>query len=128
MLHFHRKIETFAFVRKSQHSFDISGEVLRVGEAMSDLKKTLLEQQNYVKELLTHASKVGLPDTRSPCPTTDEVTSTSSQICPMCEVAFAPDRMTHEEFVNHVNGHFSFEDDLDGTLDNYEVVDDSSMS
>ena len=93
---------------------------------MSDLKKNLLEQQEHVKQLLIHASKSGLTES-SPALVTEEV-SNSAQICPMCEVSFAPDRMTQEEFVNHVNGHFSFEDDLDGTLENYEVVDDASMS
>ena len=95
---------------------------------MNDLKKNLLEQQNYVKQLITHASKSGLSE-RGPSPVaTEEFRPASAQICPMCEVTFAADKMSQEDFVNHVNGHFSFEDDLDGTLENFEVVDDSSMS
>ena len=93
---------------------------------MEDLKKNLLDQQNYVKKLID-SSNVSCPQstTAQYCP---PETLTSPQICPMCEVSFAPERMTHEEFVNHVNGHFSFEDDLEETLDNFEVVEDSSMS
>ena len=105
---FTRKIPIFFF----------TGEVLRVGEAMEDLKKNLLDQQNYVKKLINSSS---MTTTAQYCPPEP---MTSPQICPMCEVHFAPERMTHEEFVNHVNGHFSFEDDLD----NFEVVEDSSMS
>ena len=89
---------------------------------MEDLKKNLLDQQNYVKKLINSSS---MTTTAQYCPPEP---MTSPQICPMCEVHFAPERMTHEEFVNHVNGHFSFEDDLEETLDNFEVVEDSSMS
>ena len=97
---------------------------------MEDLKKNLLDQQNYVKKLIDQSASSTFPSGAqycpSPCP--PEAVTTSPQICPMCEVSFSPDRMTHEEFVNHVNGHFSFEDELEETLDNFEVVDDSSMS
>ena len=43
------------------------------------------------------------------------------QICPMCEAKFPVAEMTQEDFVSHVNGHFSFDEDSD-TLQNYEII------
>ena len=44
-----------------------------------------------------------------------------SQVCPMCEAYFPPAEITHEDFVTHVNGHFTFDEDPE-TLHNYEII------
>ena len=50
-----------------------------------------------------------------------ESSNSMDQICPMCEAKFPVAEMTQEDFVSHVNGHFSFDEDSD-TLQNYEII------
>ena len=51
----------------------------------------------------------------------DEGADDYQQVCPMCEARFSSIEVTREDFVTHVNSHFSFEDDLE-TLQNYEII------
>ena len=46
---------------------------------------------------------------------------TRPQVCPMCEATFPAVDFTQEVFLDHVNSHFTCEEEPD-TLHNYEVV------
>ena len=110
---------------------ELLSQVHRVSESMEFLRKSLLEQQNYVKKLIeeTHAeSQDSTPNNSivmSSIPP-EESTKKCLRICPMCETNFPPISYTHEDFVSHVNSHFTFEEA--DTLQNYEVVDENDSS
>ena len=107
---------------------------------MNSLKHHLLEQQNFVKRLVLETQtnnaaallqeKNEATPNNSPIPSVQEIRSefSTEKVCPMCEAVFDATMMTHEDFVSHVNSHFSFEESE--TLHNYEFVDgnDASMS
>ena len=126
---------------------DLLKEVFTVSASMACLKKDLLDQQNFVKKLIQETETRSAVATaersdlqNSYIPEEEEVTPENSliigtnfenssnamgtrhQICPMCEANFPVLSNTHEDFVNHVNSHFSFEEEGD-TIHNYEIVD-----
>jgi len=134
---------------------ELTREVHKVNESMSLLKKSLLEQQLFVKRLIeeTRLTESGAKDEvfleasssiGAVATAAENVTPTNSlrleesamavsydptrpQVCPMCEATFPAVDFTQEGFLDHVNSHFTCEDEAD-TLQNYEVVNaDASM-
>lgn len=118
---------------------DLLNDVLNVRESMNLVKKTLLQQQNIVKKMmqetrlrLEEATNSSMQDSINLNPAPLEETEQmhdeiKQQICPMCEAHFPAVSCTHEDFVTHVNSHFTIEDQPD-TLTNFEVVDENDVS
>jgi len=127
--------------KESSDTEDLLNEVQKVGDSMEMLKRSLLEQQNFVKRLIEETQIVEQIDekisTKEEFKEDDEITPNNSlnstnlpdpigpkpQICPMCEAHFPVISNTHEDFVNHVNSHFTFEEG--DTLQNFEIVNET---
>jgi len=135
-------------------SEELTREVHKVNDSMSLLKRSLLEQQLFVRSLIEETilaeseskdevfqeasnNSIGMG-----VAITENVTPTNSlrleelavsydpnrpQVCPMCEATFPAVDFTQEGFLDHVNGHFTCEEEPD-TLHNYEVVDEADAS
>ena len=128
-------------------------DVSKVHDSMNVLKKCLLEQQEFVKSLIGNLhgdngtvencdvseaedNNEDLEEEENSTPNNsltfahnqalqeDEVKA-SSRICPMCEASFPAISCTHDDFVSHVNSHFTFEEG--DTIHNFEVVDETCM-
>ena len=118
------------------HDAAVLDDIQKVNQSMSLLKQNLLEQQNFVKRLIIESQSSqdgGTTPNNSPIPsslglTASPASSMLEKVCPMCEAVFNATTINHEDFVTHVNSHFSFEES--DTLQNYEFVDenDASMS
>ena len=130
---------------------ELAREVHKVNESMSLLKRRLLEQQLFVKKLIDEAKvepgtkkeatgaaaepSKNITTTENTTPTNSLITlddgsqydPTRPQVCPMCEATFPAVDVTHEVFVDHVNSHFTCEEEPD-TLHNYEVVENVEAS
>ena len=131
---------------------ELAREVHKVNESMSLLKRRLLEQQLFVKKLIDEtkvepgtkkeAAGAAAEPSKNITTTTENTTPTNSlltlddgsqydptrpQVCPMCEATFPAVDVTHEVFVDHVNSHFTCEEEPD-TLHNYEVVENVEAS
>lgn len=103
-------------------------EVSKVGESVSNMKKFLLDQQSVLKSFLMELSpnnygSEGKTTQRSALIGPDEIHSAHFlvKICPMCEAKFETHLETSEEFVSHVNSHFSFEDESE-TIHDFDLV------
>ena len=136
-------------------SEELTREVHKVNDSMSLLKRSLLEQQLFVKSLIeetmlaesgTNQDEVFQEASNTSIGANaaipENVTPTNSlrleelavscdpnrpQVCPMCEASFPAVDFTQEGFLDHVNGHFTCEEEPD-TLHNYEIVDKADAS
>lgn len=93
-------------------------------ERSSKLNNSLTLPNPAQDEVLTHQGLGDGISARPECigtPDDKGIVVGEEQVCPMCEAKFSSIEVTREDFVSHVNSHFSFEDDLE-TLQNYEII------
>lgn len=129
---------------QSTESEDLLNDVLNVRESMKLVKSSLLQQQNLVKKMMeeTRLRLAAASSMQDKDPQANSINATDAppeesmhhehdeikqQICPMCEAHFPSISCTHEDFVTHVNSHFTIEDQPE-TLTNFEVVDEADVS